>query len=423
MLVLFPHLDMARIVQKFGGSSLATPDRIKNVASRVVSARRTGAQVLVVVSAMGDTTDDLASLAFEVNPTPPAREMDMLLTAGERISIALTAMAIASHGVEAVSLTGSQAGILTDETHGAAKIQGIKGFRVTDNLAEGKVVIVAGFQGVSPRSKEITTLGRGGSDTSAVALAAALEGDVTEIYTDVPGVMTADPRIVPQARKLDEVSYEVMMELAACGAGVLIPRAVEVGRRYGVPIHVRSSFNDSSGTWIRKATEMESMEQAIISGIAHDASEAKVTLREVPDRPGVAASVFEPLASAGVIVDMIVQNVSRDGLSDISFTIPKSSAAWAEEVIKVIGKQVDASAVEVQRDIAKISLVGAGMRTEPGVAARVFRTLGRAGINIEMISTSTIRISCVVDQSQMNSAVQALHREFRPPWIRGEQAL
>ena len=423
IVTLFPLLDMSRIVQKFGGSSLATPDRIRNVASRVVGARRTGAQVMVVVSAMGNTTDELAALAWEVNSNPPAREMDMLLTAGERISIALTAMAIASHGVEAVSLTGSQAGILTDETHGAAKIQGITGSRVTDNLAEGKVVIVAGFQGVSPRSKEITTLGRGGSDTSAVALAAALGGDVAEIYTDVAGVMTADPRIVPQARKLDEVSYEVMMELAACGAGVLIPRAVEVGRRYGVPIHVRSSFTDAPGTWIRKATEMESMEQAIISAIAHDASEAKVTLREVPDQPGVAASIFEPLAAAGVNVDMIVQNVSRDGLSDVSFTIPKVSIAWAEEVVRVIGEQVQASAVEIQRDIAKVSLVGAGMKTEPGVAARVFRTLGRAGINIEMISTSTIRISCVVDQSQMNDAVQALHREFRPPLIRSERGL
>ena len=411
---------MSRIVQKFGGSSLATPDRIKSVAARVVHARRTGAQVMVVVSAMGDTTDDLVSLAQEVNPRPPAREMDMLLTAGERISIALTAMAIASHGVEAVSLTGSQAGILTDDTHGAAKIQGITGSRVIDNLTEGKVVIVAGFQGVSPRSKEITTLGRGGSDTSAVALAAALEGDLVEIYTDVPGVMTADPRIVPEARKLEEISYEVMMELAAGGAGVLIPRAVEVGRRFGVPIHVRSSFSNSPGTWIRKATEMESMEQAIISAIAHDASEAKVTLREVPDQPGVAASVFEPLAEAGVNVDMIVQNVSRAGLSDISFTIPKSSVAWAEDVVRMIGGQVGASAVEIRRSIAKVSLVGAGMKTEPGVAARVFRTLGGAGINIEMISTSTIRISCVVDQSQINEAVQALHREFQPPLIRSE---
>ena len=282
-------------------------------------------------------------------------------------------------------------------------------------------MIVAGFQGVSPRSKEITTLGRGGSDTSAVALAAALGGDLVEIFTDVPGVMTADPRIVPEARKLDEVSYDVMMELAASGAGVLIARAVEVGRKYDVPIHVRSSFSDSPGTWIRKATEMESMEQAIISGIAHDASEAKVTLREVPDQPGVAASVFEPLASAGVNVDMIVQNVSRAGLTDISFTVPKSSTEWAEEVIRIIGEKVRASAVEIQHDIAKVSLVGAGMKTEPGVAARVFRTLGRAGINIEMISTSTIRISCVVNQSQMNNAVQALHREFRPPLIRNEQ--
>ncbi len=362
---------MSRIVQKFGGSSLATPDRIRNVASRVVSAHRTGAQVVVVVSAMGNTTDELTDLAREINSSPPAREMDMLLTAGERISIALTAMAIAAHGVEAVSLTGSQAGILTDETHGAARIRGITGARVTDNLAEGKVVIVAGFQGVSPRSKEITTLGRGGSDTSAVALAAALGGDVAEIYTDVPGVMTADPRIVPEAGKLDEVSYDVMMELAASGAGVLVARAVEVGRRFGVPIHVRSSFNDSPGTWIRKATQMESMEQAIISGIAHDATEAKVTLREVPDQPGVAASIFEPLAESGINVDMIVQNVSRQGLSDISFTIPKSSTAWAEEVVRMIGTQVKATTVEIHHDVAKVSLVGAGMKSEPGVAARV----------------------------------------------------
>ena len=412
---------MTRIVQKFGGSSLATPDRIRSVAARVVGARRTGAQVLVVVSAMGDTTDDLVVLSREVNPNPPAREMDMLLSAGERISIALTAMAIAAHGVEAVSLTGSQAGILTDDTHGAAKIQGITGARVTDNLAEGKVVIVAGFQGVNPRSREITTLGRGGSDTSAVALAAALGGDVAEIYTDVPGVMTADPRIVPEAQKLEEISYEEMMELAAGGAGVLVPRAVEVGRRYGVPIHVRSSFTDSPGTWIRKATEMERMEQAIVSGIAHDSSEAKITLREVPDQPGVAASIFEPLAEASVNVDMIVQNVSREGLSDISFTIPKSSMEWAEEVVRLVGQHVKASGVEIRNDIAKVSLIGAGMKTEPGVAARVFRTLGEAGINIEMISTSTIRISCVVEQSQMHKAVQVLHREFRPPLIREEK--
>ncbi|MXX44906.1 MAG: aspartate kinase, partial [Acidimicrobiia bacterium] len=267
----------------------------------------------------------------------------------------------------------------------------------------------------------ITTLGRGGSDTSAVALAAALGGDVAEIYTDVPGVMTSDPRIVPEAQKLEEISYEEMMELAAGGAGVLVPRAVEVGRRYGVPIHVRSSFTDSPGTWIRKATEMERMEQAIVSGIAHDSSEAKITLREVPDQPGVAASIFEPLAEASVNVDMIVQNISREGLSDISFTIPKSSMDWAEEVVRLVGRHVKASGVEIRNDIAKVSLIGAGMKTEPGVAARVFRTLGEAGINIEMISTSTIRISCVVEQSQMQRAVQALHREFRPPLIREEQ--
>jgi len=408
---------MTLYVQKYGGTSVGTPERISAVAERIVATRKDGHDVVVVVSAMGDTTDELIDLAHAVNPDPPGREMDMLLTAGERISMALTAMAIDARGVEAVSFTGSQAGILTDAAHGAAKIQEIRGTRVREALGEGKVVIVAGFQGVDPDTREITTLGRGGSDATAVALAAALGAEVCEIYTDVDGVFTADPRLVPTARKLDEITFEEMLELAASGAGVLMPRAVEFGRRFNIPIHVRSSFNDVDGTLIKEAT----MEQAIISGIAHDTSEAKVTVRGVPDRPGIAASLFEPLAVRGVNVDMIVQNVSRDGLTDISFTVTKSAVAEAREIAERISKEVSAAGVEVDPDIGKVSLVGAGMKSHPGVAARVFRSLADARINIEMISTSTIRISCVVRGDQVGEAVRALHDEFLAPAVAEER--
>ncbi|MGH8873718.1 MAG: aspartate kinase [Acidimicrobiia bacterium] len=407
---------MSLVVQKYGGTSVADPDRISRVAKRVVATRTAGHDVLVVVSAMGHTTDELIDLALSVNSSPPARELDMLLTAGERISMALMAMAIEAHGAQAVSFTGSQAGILTDASHGAAKILDIRGTRVRDGLAAGKVVIVAGFQGVDPASKEVTTLGRGGSDATAMALASALDAEVCEIYSDVDGVFTADPHMVPHARKLAEISYEEMLELSAAGAKVVMARAVEVGRRFNIPIHVRSSFGESEGTWVKEST----MEQAIISGIAHDISEAKLTVRGVPDRPGVAAALFEPLAQQGVNVDMIVQNSSHDGSTDISFTVPRSAASQAEEVAALVAEAVGAAGVDVDADVAKVSLVGAGMKSHPGVAARVFRALADAGINIEMISTSTIRVSCVVRGGMVEEAVRALHAEFDPPLIESE---
>jgi aspartate kinase len=404
------------IVQKFGGTSVGTPDRITSVADRVCATARSGHKVVVVVSAMGNTTDELLRLAEAVTPDPPAREMDMLLTAGERITMALLAMAISGRGVEAMSLTGSQAGILTDGVHGSARIREIRGDRIQDGLARGKVVIVAGFQGVDPTSKEITTIGRGGSDASAVAIAAALAADVCEIYTDVDGVFAADPRLVAGARKLAEISYDEMLEMSASGAGVLMTRSVEFGRRFNIPIHVRSSFNENEGTWVKETA----MEQAIISGIAHDRSEAKLTVRGVPDKPGVAADLFEPLAEGGVNVDMIVQNIGHDGSTDISFTVPRAVASHAAEVAGKVADGLGARGVEVDENIGKVSLVGAGMKSHPGVAARVFRALADAHINIEMISTSTIRISCVVRGDEVEQAVKALHHEFQPPLIAEE---
>lgn len=331
--------------------------------------------------------------------------------------MALLAIAIQEEGVEAVSFTGSQAGILTDSSHGQAKIQEIRSFRVEESLKEGKVVIVAGFQGVDPQSKEITTLGRGGSDATAVALAAANHADVCEIYTDVDGVFTADPRIVPEARKLDEVSFEEMLELAATGARVLMLRSVEFGRNFNIPLHVRSSFHDGPGTWVKETT----MEQAIISGISHDTSEAKVTVRGVPDQPGVAAALFEPLAADKVNVDMIVQNVSEDGTTDISFTVPKEHAALATKVVKEVIPEIRATSFDVDEAVARVSVVGAGMKSNPGVAAKMFRVLAKNQINIEMISTSSIRISCVVALDQIEEAVRVLHAAFEPPTMAGEQ--
>lgn len=407
---------MPIVVQKYGGTSVADPARIKAVADRVRNVRDRGDDVVVVVSAMGKTTDELFTLATAVSVDPLPREMDMLLTAGERITMALLAMALNDRGVPAVSYTGSQAGILTDSAHGEAKITRITGERVKESLAEGKAVIVAGFQGVDPESREVTTLGRGGSDATAVALAAALDADVCEIYTDVDGVFTADPRIVPDARKLDEVSFDEMLELTAGGAGVLMSRSVEFGRRFHIPIHVRSSFHDSPGTWVKETT----MEQAIISGIAHDRSEAKLTVNGVPDRPGVAAAIFGQLAASGVNVDMIVQNVSHDGTTDISFTVPRANVVEAERISKEVADEVGARSVDIDTEIGKVSLVGAGMKSHPGVAARTFRALSDAGINIEMISTSTIRISCVVKADQVEAAVNALHAAFEPPVVSEE---
>ncbi|MDH3500748.1 MAG: aspartate kinase [Acidimicrobiia bacterium] len=399
---------MARIVQKFGGTSVGDADRIRNVARRVVATHREGNEVVVVVSAMGKSTDELITLAADVSDGEYPREMDMLLTAGERISMALLAMAIQDHGVPAMSLTGSQAGILTTSSHGSAEILDIRGDRVTKGLADGMVVIVAGFQGVDPVAKEITTLGRGGSDATAVALAAALDGDVCEIYTDVDGVYTADPRIVPHATKLADISFEEMLELSSSGAGVLMARSVEFGRRYNIPIHVRSSFHDGPGTWVKE----ETMEEAIIRGVAHDASEAKLTVHGVPDKPGVAAAIFEALADADVNVDMIVQNISIAGVTDISFTVPKAQLAVAVTIASDVVREVGAAGFDVSENIAKVSIVGAGMTSERGIAAKMFRILAEHSINIEMISTSPIRISCVVRGDDVQAAVRSLHDGF-----------
>jgi aspartate kinase len=397
------------IVQKYGGTSVASPERIRRVAGRIVSTAGSNGGVCVVVSAMGDTTDDLLALAAEVSPSPHPRERDMLLTAGERISMALLSMAINDLGREAVSFTGSQAGIVTDTAHGRARIVAMRSDRVREALAAGRIVIVAGFQGVST-TFDVTTLGRGGSDTTAVALAAALGADVGEIYTDVEGVFTADPRIVPEARKLDRVTYEEMLDLAACGAKVLMLRSVEYARNHGVPLHVRSSFSDAEGT--RVVSQEESLERAIISGIAHDTSEAKATILGVPDQPGIAARVFRLLADAGVNVDMIVQNVSAAGHTDISFTLPKEDVPVAERILQDLAGDIEAAGVTCDPDIAKVSLIGAGMKSHPGVAADMFDALAEAGVNIEIISTSSIRVSCVVRAADVERAVRAVHDRF-----------
>jgi aspartate kinase len=362
---------------------------------------------------MGKTTDNLLSLAHQVSDTHPGREMDMLLTTGERISMALVSMALAGLGIEAVSFTGSQVGIITDTVHTKAKILDIKGDRVREALAAGKVVVVAGFQGVST-DHEITTLGRGGSDTTAVAIAAALGADVCEIYTDVTGIFSADPRIAPQARKLARLQFEEMLEMAGVGSKVLALRSVEFARNHNVPIHVRSSFTWEHGTWVsdEKSQGENSMEEPIISGVVHDASESKVTVVGVPDRPGISAALFEGLANANVNVDMIVQNTSKDGLTDISFTMPKADMKVAEDIVSRVAKEIGANGVTHDAEIAKVSLVGAGMKTSPGVAAKMFRVLAENNINIHMISTSTIRVSVVVSASDMELAVRSLHTAF-----------
>ena len=398
------------MVQKFGGTSVADPERLTRVARRVVATAETGVQVCVVVSAMGSTTDELIDLAGQVSDLPHPRELDMLLTAGERISMALLSMAINDLGRDAVSFTGSQAGIVTDTRHGKARIVELRAQRVLDALAEGRIAIVAGFQGVSTTS-DVTTLGRGGSDTTAVALAAGLGAEACEIYTDVEGVYTADPRIVPSARKLAAVSYEEMLELAASGAKVLALRAVEYARNHGVPIHVRSSFAEAEGTWVVKEDDV--LEQAIISGIASDTGEAKVTILGVPDRPGIAGRVFRPLADAGIHIDMIVQNVSAAGHTDISFTLPTTDLPLAEPILERLAAQVEAAGFTCDEDVGKVTLVGAGMRSHPGVAAGMFESLAEAGINIEIISTSPIRISCVVRTADLERAVRVLHEHFQ----------
>ena len=404
---------MGLVVQKYGGSSVADAERIKRVAQRIVAARKAGDDVVVVVSAMGDSTDELIDLAQQVSPLPPGRELDMLLTAGERISMALLAMAIANLGQEARSFTGSQAGVITDSVHGKARIIDVTPGRIRSALDAGYIAIVAGFQGVSQDTKDITTLGRGGSDTTAVALAAALQAEVCEIYTDVDGVYTADPRLVPTARRLPRVSYEEMLELAAGGAKVLHLRCVEYARRYGIPVHVRSSFSSREGTWVTAAREDE-MEQAIISGVAHDRSEGKVTVVGVPDKPGQAASIFRTLAEAEINLDMIVQNVSAasTGRTDISFTLPKTDGAAAMSALAKIKDEVGFESLLYDDAVGKVSLVGAGMRSSPGVSAHFFGALADAGVNVELISTSEIRISIICREDDVPSAVAAVHRAF-----------
>jgi aspartate kinase len=397
------------VVQKYGGTSVADADRIKAVAEHIVRTRGQGDDVVVVVSAMGHTTDDLERLAHDVSHAPSAREMDMLLTAGERIAMSLLCMAILDHRQPAVSFTGSQAGIVTDTEHRKAKIVEVRADRIREAIAGNEVAIVAGFQGVST-ARDVTTLGRGGSDTSAVALAAVLGAQACEIYTDVAGIYTADPRVVPEARRLGRLSFEEALEMAATGSEVLALRSVEFARNYGVPVHVRSSFTWEPGTWVRE--EDPTMEQAIISGITHDTSEAKVTIEKVPDRPGIAATVFRSLADEGVNVDMIVQNVSTAGHTDISFTVPTEELASARAVIEKLVKEIDASGCSNDPGIGRVSLVGAGMRSNPGVAARMFETLAGEGVNIEMISTSSIRISCIVQEADVERAVGALHKAF-----------
>jgi aspartate kinase len=406
------------VVQKYGGSSVADAAAVKRVARRIIEAKKAGHDVVVAVSAMGDTTDDLLALAEAVSPLPPARELDMLLTAGERISMAVVAMAISDLGYSARSFTGSQAGVITDSVHGKAKIIDVTPGRIEEAIAEGHIVIVAGFQGVSQDTKEITTLGRGGTDTTAVALAAALDAEVCEIYTDVDGVFTADPRIVPAARKLDRVTYEEMLELAACGAKILHLRCVEYARRYGIPIHVRSSFSQLDGTVvsgsIEDRTQEDQMEQAIIAGVAHDRSEAKITVVGVPDKVGEAARIFETLAAAQTNLDMIVQNVSAaaTNLTDISFTLPRSDGQGAMAALAAVQPEIGFETLLYDDQVGKISLIGAGMRSHPGITAKFFGALAEAGVNIGMISTSEIRISVIVDEAQVDEAVRATHTAF-----------
>lgn len=405
---------MALVVQKYGGSSVATAERIRRVAERIVETKKQGHDVVVVCSAMGDTTDELLDLAQQVAPSPPAREMDMLLTSGERISNALVAMAIHSLGAEARSFTGSQAGVITTGAHGNAKIIDVTPGRVRAALDEGLVVLVAGFQGVSQDSRDVTTLGRGGSDTTAVALAAALQAAVCEIYTDVDGVFTADPRIVPDAQRLEQVSYEEMLELAACGAKVLMLRCVEYARRYNVPVHVRSSYTDKQGTYVYGSMEDIPLEQAILTGVAHDRSEAKVTVVGLPDEPGYAAKVFRAVADSEINIDMVLQNISKieTGKTDITFTLPKSEGARAVEMLTKRQAEIGFSQVLYDDHIGKVSLVGAGMKSHPGVTATFCEALAEAGVNIDLISTSEIRISVLVKDTELDEAVQVLHKAF-----------
>jgi aspartate kinase len=401
------------VVMKFGGTSVGDTEKLKRVAERLVAAREEGAKVVAVLSAMGKSTDDLIRLAHEVSSNPHPREYDMLVSTGERISNALCAMAIHDLGHEAVSFTGSQAGIVTDGSHTKAKIVEVRAERIFDALEQDRIVLVAGFQGVSTATNDVTTLGRGGSDTTAVALAAALGAEACEIFTDVRGVFTADPRIVPNAFKLDAISYEEMLEMASSGAGVMMARSIEIARSYGVRLRVRSTFDPTDGgTWIGEEDDLV-LEKAIVSGVTHDTSEAKVSIIGVPDRPGIAARVFRELARAGVNIDMIVQNVAQNGEATISFTLPKADVPTANPILDRLREELGAARVEQDAEVAKISLIGAGMKSHPGVAADMFDALAEAGINIEIISTSSIRVSCVVRASEVERAVQAVHDRFQ----------
>ncbi|OGK85864.1 MAG: aspartate kinase [Candidatus Rokubacteria bacterium GWC2_70_24] len=397
------------IVQKYGGSSVADPEKIKSVARRVAESAAQGHRVVVVVSAMGKTTDSLVALASAITPTPDPREMDMLLATGEQVTIGLLAMALQSIGYPACSFTGSQVGLITDEVHTKARIRRISAERIGAALAAGKIVVVAGFQGMT-EAGEITTLGRGGSDLTGVALAAALKADVCEIFTDVDGVYTADPNVVPEARKLARVSYDEMLEMASLGAKVLQSRSVEFAKKYGVPVHVRSTFKPDPGTLVTR--EDDSMEEVVVTGITHDRGQAKVSILRVPDRPGIAAQVFGALGAQSIVVDMIVQNISRDGFTDISFTLPRADRARAEQVLAIVAKDIGAAGVAADDRVAKISVIGVGMRSHAGVAAQIFAILSKDGINIQMISTSEIAVSCVIEDKYTELAVRALHDAF-----------
>jgi len=400
---------MALIVQKYGGTSVCSVERIHRVAEQVVEARRAGHDLVVVLSAMSGETDRLVRLAHEVTPSPDEREMDMLLSTGERVTIALLAMDLRGRGIDARSFTGRQVGIITDSTHTKARIARVTADRIREALAEGIIPIVAGFQGINERS-DVTTLGRGGSDLTAVALAAALKADRCIIYTDVDGVYTADPNIVPSARRLDKVSYEEMLELASLGAKVLQSRSVEFAARYGVPVEVKSSLTEGQGTLV--TNEDADMKQVAVSGVTGDRDQAKITIIGVPDRPGIAARIFGPVAQANIVVDMIIQNVSQASLTDISFTVPRADLGKAVSLVQRVAKEIDAKSVAVTEAIAKVSLVGVGMRSHSGVAARMFEVLSREGVNIMMISTSEIKISCVIDEKYLELAMRALHAAF-----------
>ena len=406
---------MALIVQKYGGSSLETADRIRAVAERIVATKKAGNDVVFVCSAMGDTTDELLDLAAQVNPVPPQREMDMLLTAGERISNSLVAMAVESFGAEAQSFTGSQAGVLTTERHGNARIVDVTPGRITEALGQGKICIVAGFQGVNKESRDVTTLGRGGSDTTAVALAAALHADVCEIYSDVDGVYTADPRIVPNAQKLEKLSFEEMLEMAAVGCKILVLRSVEYARAFDLPLRVRSSYSNDPGTLVAGSMEDIPVEEAVLTGIATDTSEAKVTVLGIPDRPGEAAKIFRAIAEAEINIDMVLQNVSslESGTTDITFTCPRADGPRAMEILTKLKNEGHWANVLYDDQVGKVSLVGAGMKSHPGVTADFTEALRDAEVNMELISTSEIRISVLVRELELNKAAIALHERFQ----------